>query len=142
MNMKTGIFDKVWKATCLSGLAILWILTFIYPTFSEAFIANDMGEGILELTTRTDEGFVVRSVTRLRSDKTKAKTIYFCISETKGLVQKCFFGLDREFRNIKEGDRLIGLQYEVAERFHNNKKQVPIGAGKYFYSVKIIRPSA
>lgn len=135
-------FERAWKATCLSGLAILWILTFMYPVFADAFIANDMGDGILELTTRTDDGFVVQSVARLESEKDKKKIVYFCVTETKGHAQRCFFGLDREFRNVKEGDKILGLQYELSDRFHNNKKQIPIGDGRYFYSVKVIRPNA
>ncbi len=133
---------KIWKVACLSGLAILWFLAFFYPSFSEAFIANDMGDGVLELTTRTDQGFLVRSVARLQSDKDKKKMIYFCISETNGSAQRCFYGLEREFKNIKEGDKMLGLQYDLSERLHNNKRQIPIGEGRYFYSVRVIRPSA
>ncbi len=134
---------KFWRIACLSGLAVLWILSVLYPNFSRAYSSNDMGDGVLELSTPNDQGFVVTQAARKTISSDGKRWVYFCITENDRLPNnRCFYGRDREFRDVKEGMKLLTLQYELKDRLYNNKNEIPVGKGRYFYSVKIVRPAA
>lgn len=137
-----SILAKIWRWLCLSGLAILWVLTVAFPNFSRAYITSDMGDGLIELSTNTDQGFMVTELTHKTITSTGKKWVYFCVSENSKTSQRCFYGLEHEFRNVKEGMKIIGLQYELKDRIYNNKKLISVGKGRYFYAVKIVRPAA
>ena len=136
------LLAKMWRWIALSGLAALWVITVAFPNFSRAYITNDKGDGVIELSTHTDQGFTVTELTRKTIESNGKKWIYFCVSENSKTSHRCFYGLDREFRDVKEGMKIMSLEYELKDRIYNNKQAISIGKGRYFYSVKVIRPAA
>lgn len=109
---------------------------------AHAMVAAEIEPGIIELSTTNFQGFQIKDVLE---KKVKDKTwVYFCLSEkvSKKPLTKCFYGLKQDFREVKSGLKLNGIQYGLKKRIHNSKGNIALNKNAYFYPALIIRPQS
>lgn len=109
---------------------------------ANAMVAAEIEPGIIELSTTVSSGFQIQNFTE---KKIKDKDwVYFCVSEkeSKKPISKCFYGLKQDFREVKMGLKLNGIQYGLKKRIHNTKESVLLKKNAYFYPAIILRPQS
>lgn len=107
---------------------------------ANAMVASEIEPGIVELNTTNVYGFEVKEVLER---KVKGKEwIYFCVDEkvSKKPHSKCFYGLKQDFREVKEGMILNGIQYGLKQRIYNGKGYISLKKNAYFYPVLVLNP--
>jgi hypothetical protein len=131
-----------------------WILLLIFVSLgiliqfqdADASQAAEIEPGIIELSTTTEAGFKITDVAEKYTPKSKAKWVYFCLYEVtshlknKSDKQKCFYGSRDDFKNVKKGLVLNGIQYGLKNRIYNAKGNIPLQKNAYFYPVFVLRP--
>lgn len=127
-----------------------WMLLLIFISLgliiqldrANAKVAAEVEPGIIELSTTSEKGFLVEDIADKFVPKSKTHWIYFCISEQAFRRQspKCFYGTKDEFKSVKKGMILDGLQYGLKNRILNVRGDIPLQRNAYFYPVLIIRP--
>lgn len=127
-----------------------WMLLLIFISLgliiqldrANAKVAAEVEPGIIELSTTSEKGFLVEDIADKFVPKSKTHWVYFCISEQAFRRQssKCFYGTKDEFKSVKKGMVLDGLQYGLKNRILNVRGDIPLQRNAYFYPVLIIRP--
>lgn len=108
---------------------------------AHSMMAAEIEPGIIELNTTSINGF---AITDYAEKKIKGKTwVYFCVkAERSTKSAKCFYGLKDEFKDVKIGLSLNGLQYSLKNRIVNTKGHIPVQKSGYFYRALIVRPQS
>lgn len=126
-----------------------WMLLVIFVSLgfliqiqnANAMSAAEIEPGIVELSTTNIYGFEISDVAE---KKIKSQDwIYFCLSEkksSKAHKSKCFYGLKQDFREVKVGMILNGIQYGLKKRILNAKGNLPLSKNAYFYPARVLRP--
>jgi hypothetical protein len=109
---------------------------------ANAKVAAEVEPGVIELSTTTEAGFEVGDVFEKITSKNKTNWVYFCISEksSKKSSPKCFYGARQDFKTIKKGLVLNGIQFGLKNRIQNSKGNIPLEKNAYFYPALILRP--
>ncbi len=120
-------------------LMLGFVSALIFAPKAHSMTAAEIEPGVIELNTTTVNGF---SITEYAEKKVRGKTwVYFCVkAERSTKSAKCFYGLKEEFKEVKIGLTLNGLQYSLKNRIVNTKGHIPVQKSGYFYRALIVRP--
>jgi hypothetical protein len=112
-------------------------------------VASEISKGVIELRSNLDKGLVIIDTAKKYTEKSGRKWVYFCVVESdqvrnidKKRKKKCFYGEASIFDNVKEGKRLLGIEYGLKNRVYNDKGYIPIGSKRYFYPAQVIYEGA
>jgi len=126
-----------------------WILLLIFLSLgfliqmqsANAMVAAEVEPGIIELSTTTESGFEVTQFSEKFVRKSNKTWVYFCVKElSRKTKEKCFYGQKDEFKDLKKGMRLNGVEYSLRRRIQNDKGYIPLQKNSYFYAALVIRP--
>jgi hypothetical protein len=109
----------------------------LFHSTTYAFVAGQIGPGIIELRSEANGGLQVQSfVVQDRGPKT---WLYFCVVD-KGprKKQRCFYARQNKFPSLRAGNILDRIEYGLGPRIHNKHGSIAIGQQRYFYPVRSV----
>lgn len=124
-------------------LALIFMIGFmgalLFAPKGYSMMVAEVEPGIIELNTTTINGF---EITDYAEKTIQGKSwVYFCVQSGKmPKSAKCFYGLKEEFKEVKLGLTLNGLQYSLKNRLVNTKGHIPVQKSSYFYRALVVRP--
>jgi hypothetical protein len=125
-----------------------WLLLMVFISLgiliqwdrANARVAAEVEPGIIELSTTHESGFEV--IDTAEKQIHNSHWVYFCINEkaARKFSPKCFYGARDDFKDVKKGLVLNGIQYGLKNRILNSKGNIPLQKNAYFYQALILRP--